>query len=67
MQVALDTSSAEVAHLHKQLAAVEAERSTAAKRSSTLMTQWEQRDAARDDEVSKLRWAWHAADRHCEP
>jgi hypothetical protein len=41
--------------MRKQLTAVDAERTAAAKRSSSLMTQWEERDAVREEEVSKLR------------
>lgn len=55
LQVALDNIAAELADTQKQLTVVDAERTAAAKRSSTLMTQWEERDAARDEEVSKLR------------
>jgi hypothetical protein len=55
LQVALDNTTAELADTRKQLAAVDTERTAAAKRSSTLMTQWEERDAARDEELSKLR------------
>lgn len=55
LQVALDNIAAELADTHKQLTVVDAGRTAAAKRSSTLMTQWEEREAARDEEVSKLR------------
>lgn len=51
----LDNTTADLAETRKQLSAVDAERTAAAKRSSTLMTQWEERDAARDEELSKLR------------
>lgn len=54
-QVALDNTTAELADTRKQLTTVDSERTAAAKRSSTLMTQWEERDAAREEEVSKLR------------
>jgi hypothetical protein len=55
-QVALDNTTAELADTRKQLTTVDSERTAAAKRSSTLMTQWEERDALREEEVSKLRW-----------
>jgi hypothetical protein len=55
-QVALDNTTAELADTRKQLTTVDSERTTAAKHSSTLMTQWEERDAVREEEVSKLRW-----------
>jgi len=55
LQVMLDNTTADLADTRKQLSAVDAERTAAAKRSSTLMTQWEERDEARDEELSKLR------------
>jgi hypothetical protein len=61
MQVMLDNTTAELADTRKQLSAVDAERTAAAKRSSTLLTQWEERDLARDEELSKLRWAVQSA------
>jgi hypothetical protein len=60
-QVALDSATAELAAVRQQLAAVEGERTAAAKRSSSLMAQWEQRDAARDEEVATLRCVWPCA------
>jgi hypothetical protein len=60
LQVMLDNTAAELADTRRQLSAVDAERTAAAKRSSTLLTQWEERDLARDEELSKLRWVhWH--------
>jgi hypothetical protein len=53
--VALDNSSAELADVRKQLGAGEVERAAAAKRSSALMAQWQERDGSRDAEVAKLR------------
>lgn len=57
LQVSLDTTEAELAAVKRQLAAVEEERTTAARRSGALLAQWEDRDRGTTQEMQVLRWA----------
>lgn len=55
LQVALDNAAAELALVRRQLASAEEERTSAAKRSSALLVQWEERDRGQSQEVTTLR------------
>jgi hypothetical protein len=61
LQVALDNTAAELALVKRQLASAEEERTSAAKRSSALLVQWEERDRGQSQEITTLRWAAIAA------
>lgn len=55
LQVALENSQAELEKIRSKLAAVEEERTAAAKRSRDLLTQWEERDRTQGQDLSVLR------------
>lgn len=54
-QVALDNTAAELANTRTKLAAVEEERTAAAKRSRELLAQWEERDKVQVQDLATLR------------
>lgn len=58
LQAALDAATAEAGELQRRLAAVEDERAAAAKRSRSLMSQWESREKGQVQELSTLRCGW---------
>jgi hypothetical protein len=64
LQVALDNTAAELALVRPQLASAEEERTAAAKRSSALLAQWEERDRGQGQEITTLRYAAHCVGRH---
>lgn len=55
LQAALDRVNGELDEARQTRSAVEAAAAAAAQRSSALMSDWEQRDAARDADVASLR------------
>jgi hypothetical protein len=57
LQVALDNTAAELALVRRQLASAEEDRTAAAKRSSALLAQWEERDRGQGQEITALRCA----------
>jgi hypothetical protein len=57
LQVALDNTAAELALVRRQLASAEEDRTAAAKRSSALLAQWEERDRGQGQEITTLRCA----------
>jgi hypothetical protein len=64
LQVALDNTAAELALVRRQLASAEEERTSAAKRSSALLAQWEERDRGQGQEITTLRYAAHCVGRY---